>query len=568
MDLQRRVERQAEALAAWLVLPEGSRALLCALAAMDLSPEISAERQRADEHNRRGIISWRQVLGDLAAQGLDAEASGRAVEALWSWGLVQVVGQGRSDPLVPGTAAIRLTYAARAALALSPPGIAPAPCPEGEPVLWEIWHGASQEGLLWEARLRLGPCATRPLRVTDLKGGGAELAGRVAVMTLRDGAAVLDVCGQSGRELASLLEEVLSGTRQARGPRLLLTTSAATARWAALVSGARMRWIELPLHGSQNVGFFDARVTEVLAEGHAARRNVRADVCGMPESDRALARRCTIQWEDVLFAPSVKLQLDQALAHARFRTEILPGRPTFPGQGAGYRLLLSGVPGTGKSMASEALASALDRPLITLDLSSVLSRWLGETEKFLSQVFEMAELGGCVLLLDEAEALFRQREGSDGGGGNALQTIVAFLLTRLERYSGVLVATTNRVKDLDEAFFRRFDDFVVVPLPDPATRRLLWQRMLALETDVEGPGVSLDILAQRFSISGGLIRGAALRARAWAEALRQPLSMPVVLAALARELEKNDRSPSEVFLEPYRVEVLALLRGREASAWD
>ncbi len=90
----------------------------------------------------------------------------------------------------------------------------------------------------------------------------------------------------------------------------------------------------------------------------------------------ALARRCTIQWDDVLFAPSLELQLDQALAHARLRTEILPGRPTFPGQGAGRRLLLSGVPGTGRSMASEALASTLDRPLITLDLSAVLSRWL------------------------------------------------------------------------------------------------------------------------------------------------------------------------------------------------
>ncbi len=564
-----RAQMQADALAGWLDLPVGAQALLCALAAIDLDPEVAAVRQRADEHNRRGVISWRVALGELQAQGLEEAQIGSAVEALWSWGLILVVGQGRADPLVPGTSALRLTHVSRAALSLAPPGLVAAPLSDHPPTPWEIWHGASQEGLLWEASLRLG--IRHPLRVSDLKGGGADLAGRVALSLLRDGAAVVDVCGQSGRDLVLLLEELLSGTRLARGPRLLLTSSASAARWAALVSGATMRWVELPLHGSQHTGFFDERVTGELSRHHTTRPAVRADVCGMPESDRALARRCTIRWEDMLFAPAVKLQLEQALAHARFRTEVLPGRAAFPGQGAGYRLLLSGVPGTGKSMASEALASALDRPLVTLDLSAVLSRWLGETEKFLSQVFEMAEFGNCVLLLDEAEALFRQREGGEGGGGgggSALQTVVAFLLTRLERFSGVLVATTNRVKDLDEAFFRRFDDFIVVPLPDPATRLQMWRRMLGLDAGVDGRGLAMDVLAQRFSVSGGLIRGAALRARAWSEALGHGLTMPVVLAALARELEKNDRSPAEVFFEPYRGEVLALLRGREASAWD
>jgi SpoVK/Ycf46/Vps4 family AAA+-type ATPase len=325
-----------------------------------------------------------------------------------------------------------------------------------------------------------------------------------------------------------------------------------------------MRWVELPLHGSQHVGFYDERVTRALHGGQPT--DARVDVTGMPESDLAIPRRADVTWADLLVPPLVRVQLEQAVQHARYRMEVLPQDRGFAGRAEGYRLLLSGLPGTGKTLAAEALSAALGRPMLRLDLSTILSKWLGETEKFLSQVFEAAEAGGCVLVLDEAEALFRQRESrEDGGGGDGMKTVVAYLLVRLERYTGVLVATTNRSKDLDEAFFRRFDDYVVIPVPDESTRRELWRRMLGLRERPEQEGrVDLALLARRFAIAGALIRGAAVRARAWASGLGRELDMPLVLAGLARELEKSDKSSNEVYIEPWRAEVLSLLRGEVA----
>ena len=122
----------------------------------------------------------------------------------------------------------------------------------------------------------------------------------------------------------------------------------------------------------------------------------------------------------------------------------------------------------------------------------------------------------------------------------------------------MLVATTNRTRDLDEAFFRRFDDFVILPIPDKPTRSRLWATFLKA-TDEDD--LDLDFIGGRFAISGGLIRSAAVRADAWRVGLEVPLTTPLVLASLARELEKNDRSSVEAMVEPYRDAVLALLEG-------
>jgi SpoVK/Ycf46/Vps4 family AAA+-type ATPase len=121
------------------------------------------------------------------------------------------------------------------------------------------------------------------------------------------------------------------------------------------------------------------------------------------------------------------------------------------------------------------------------------------------------------------------------------------------------VATTNRIRDMDEAFFRRFDDFIVLPIPDEPTRKALWERMLP--DNGQAQGVDVNFLALQFAISGGLIRGAAIRAAAWASGMERPLTTPIVLASLARELSKADRSTSEVMVEPYREEVQNLLDG-------
>ena len=113
----------------------------------------------------------------------------------------------------------------------------------------------------------------------------------------------------------------------------------------------------------------------------------------------AQPKRCDTAWEDLILPENVQFQLKQAMRHARYRLEELP---KLTQRKTGYRLLLSGLPGTGKSMTAEALATALDRPLVRLDLSSILSKWLGETEKLIGQIFDVAEAAEAVLVLDEA----------------------------------------------------------------------------------------------------------------------------------------------------------------------
>ena len=126
----------------------------------------------------------------------------------------------------------------------------------------------------------------------------------------------------------------------------------------------------------------------------------------------------------------------------------------------------------------------------------------------------MAEAADAILVLDEAEALLRQRT-SGGGGGGGLSTGVAYMLTRFDRYTGVLVATTNRIEDLDEAFFRRFDDYAIIPIPDRSTRTRMWQEMI----DDPDADVNYKLLGRNFAISGGLIKGSVIRAKAWAVGL-------------------------------------------------
>jgi hypothetical protein len=425
---------------------------------------------------------------------------------------------------------------------------------------WTILHGTSREALLLEAGSLIGDPSYHlyfvPLQPQDT----GPICGQLAEALCARGAAVLDGFAlRDNPQGLVALREVISRTRTAEAPRVLLVRDPSPLRDLAFMAGARMKWIEPVVHTRRGDVVMDERITRKLEEVSG---KTAADICGVPDSEIANPCRATTTMDDLLLTRDVQLQLDRALVHARFRLDELPGQVHVPGKGQGYRLLLSGLPGTGKSLAAEALSNTLGRPLMKLDLSAVLSKWLGETEKLLAQVFDVAEIAGAVLVLDEAEALFRQRDTGQSGAG-ALATGVAYLLTRLDRYSGVLVATTNRIRDMDEAFFRRFDDFVVLPIPDDDTRAQLWMRMLP--KNGEADGVDCGFLGKRFAISGGLIRGAAIRATAWAKGMERPLSTPIVLASLARELGKADRSTAEVMVEPYRKEVQRLLGGDQVS---
>ncbi len=517
-----------------LLLPAAAEDVLRAFVAMCLDPEAAEAAQSADVYGREGVIAWSAVAAGVPEE-LGIEEVEAAVDALAAWGLVEVLGAEREDPVTAGVAALRLSHAGRACLGLAPAGRRAHEEPEPESAPWIVLHGASREAVLLEApssAVIVQPARQGP----SLRG----LCGEVALALCTAGAVVVDGFGLSETD-RGLLEALLLRLPRARGVLLLALPDPGPVRLAAARTGATLRWVEPLLEARRGERALDRRLGALLTETSLT------DRVGVPDSDLAALQRSQVAWLDVLLTPPVRWQLEQARLHAEHRLRAVPSN--------GYRLLLSGPPGTGKTMAAEALAGALNRPLVKLDLSSVLSKWLGETEKFLSHVFEVAEAAGAVLILDEAEALLRQRES--GAQASGLQTTVAWLLTRLERHPGAVVATTNRTRELDEAFFRRFDDYIVLLIPDAQTRRLLWAQALP----AAGPAVDLDLLAERFAVGGALIRGAVLRARAWAEGMERPLDTALILASLGRELEKSDRSSKDVLVEPYTAEVGRILRG-------
>ena len=202
----------------------------------------------------------------------------------------------------------------------------------------------------------------------------------------------------------------------------------------------------------------------------------------------------------------------------------------------GVRVLLCGVPGTGKSLAAEVLATAVGTDLLRVDLSQVVSKWLGETEKNLGAVFDAAERTRAVLLLDEADALFASRTEVTDSHDRYANLETAYLLQRLEASDGIVVLTTNLRRGIDPAFLRRLDVVVDVPLPEEPSRRRLWDLHLPgghLAADVDVP-----VLARMYPVPGASIRNAALGAAYTAAAAGTPVHQQHLISAVRREYAK------------------------------
>jgi hypothetical protein len=536
-----------------LGLPEAAGRAVHALVVLDLEGA-----DKPDVHGRQGIIAWNRMVDEVGAE-VPVEEMEAAIVSLADWGLAQIVGRGVSDPKLTGAAALRLTHAGRACLGLAPHRGALAQIATDD-AGWVVLHHANREGLLLKAQELVGDVGWRPIVPSTDRTQMAALCGQVAVSLVVGGAAVVDGFGLSEAERARDLPDLLWRTRGARAPCYLLLPEPQAVRAMAVATNVTARWTEPSLEMRRDDGALDRRITDKLME-RAPGLSQLANACGVPKSNLARPKRVNVSLRDLMVPVGVQAQIEQSVQHADFRLNILPQRNSFVGKGGGYRLLLSGLPGTGKSMMAEALATRLDRSVVKLDLSTVLSKWLGETEQMIGQIFDLAEASNSVLVLDEAEALFRQRNSGGNSGGNALLTAVAYLLTRLDRFEGVLVATTNRTQDIDDALYRRFDDFIILPVPDFDTRVLLWRRMLldGLGDTVGFSDADFVALGRHFVITGGLIRGAVIRAAAWAAGKNEPIAMPFVLASLARELEKSDHPTTGVLMQPYRARVSQLL---------
>jgi hypothetical protein len=210
--------------------------------------------------------------------------------------------------------------------------------------------------------------------------------------------------------------------------------------------------------------------------------------------------------------------------------------------GRGVTALFVGASGTGKTMAAEVLASEQQIDLYRIDLASLVSKWLGETEKNLNRVFADAERANCMLFFDECDSMFGRRGDVKEARDRWANLEVNFLLQRIEDYSGVVILATNLRDSIDEAFQRRIHVVVEFPMPDAASRQLIWQRLLPAGPSNGVPAADVAEIAQRFELSGGLIKNAVLDAcfRAVEES-QSKLTTRQLIASTAREYQKTAR---------------------------
>jgi SpoVK/Ycf46/Vps4 family AAA+-type ATPase len=212
-------------------------------------------------------------------------------------------------------------------------------------------------------------------------------------------------------------------------------------------------------------------------------------------------------------------------------------------RGLGISALFSGPSGTGKTLAAEVLATELKLDLYRIDLSSVVSKYIGETEKNLKQVFDAAESGGVLLLFDEADALFGKRAEVKDSHDRYANIEVGYLLQRMESFQGLAILTTNAKSALDKAFQRRLRFSVDFPFPDSTQREAIWSRAFPSQTPTSG----LDSARlARLNMPGGNIRNIALNAAFFAAEQGSSVEMAHVLEATRLEAIKVERALSEM----------------------
>jgi vesicle-fusing ATPase len=228
----------------------------------------------------------------------------------------------------------------------------------------------------------------------------------------------------------------------------------------------------------------------------------------------------------------------------------------------GLAALFAGPPGTGKTMAAEAIAEKLSLPLYRIDLSQVVNKYIGETEKNLRRLFDAADSADLILFFDEADALFGRRTEVKDAHDRYANLEISYLLERMERFKGLAILATNRKKDLDEAFLRRLRFVVEFPLPGVAERLRIWRSMIP--AGVDASDVDFPFLAQRFALAGGHIRGIVFQAclQSAGEGAPRRLSMPAIVRAVQREYNKLDRANSLDQFGPYAALVASERNGR------
>jgi len=399
---------------------------------------------------------------------------------------------------------------------------------------------------LWQRERLLLPIALY-LDGDDVQGASSDLANAFAAFTSRDiglafvgvrempartmGQALsFDVAKPSAREQCQAWQDALAGTP--------------LAEQAARIAP------QLASHFDLNLGDIARSLARTVgpeplslqALWHACRRLTQ------PQLDQ-LAQRLEPKatWDDLVLNDEATSLLRQIAAQVRHRFRVYQdwGYADRMTRGLGISALFAGESGTGKTMAAEVIANELDLALYRIDLSAVVSKYIGETEKNLRRLFDAAEQGGAILFFDEADALFGKRSEVKDSHDRYANIEINYLLQRMEAFSGLAILATNMKSALDSAFMRRLRFIVNFPYPGPAERRRMWERALAPAV----PHEALDYeRLSRLGLSGGNIHSIALNASFMAAARGGTLTQATLMSAVRAEMRKLDKPISDAEL--------------------
>jgi SpoVK/Ycf46/Vps4 family AAA+-type ATPase len=255
-------------------------------------------------------------------------------------------------------------------------------------------------------------------------------------------------------------------------------------------------------------------------------------------------------WSDLILPDDQRAILQEIVTTVRGRPLVLEewGLGQKLTASAGITILFSGPPGTGKTMAAEIVAGELGLDLYKIDLSSVVSKYIGETEKNLERIFSEAENSSAILFFDEADALFGRRSEVRDAHDRYANIEISYLLQRMEAYDGVTILATNLGANLDEAFTRRLQFVVDFPFPEVADRRRIWQTLFPTQVPCDS-ALDLAYLAERFELAGGNIRNILVNAAFLAAGDGGQMTMTHLLHSTRRELQKMGRLVNELKFE-------------------
>ncbi len=290
-----------------------------------------------------------------------------------------------------------------------------------------------------------------------------------------------------------------------------------------------------------------ARLDSTLHVGHG--RNRKLSISGLyaacrSQSHHKLAElsvkiEAQYSWADLVLPKEKTSLLKEICAQIRQQHRVFSewGFERKVSYGRGLSVLFSGPPGTGKTMAAQVMAAELQLDLYKIDLSSVVSKYIGETEKNLSRIFAEAQCSNAILFFDEADALFGKRTEVKDAHDRYANIETSYLLQKTEEYEGMVILATNLRSNMDEAFTRRIRFIVEFPFPDAALRARIWQNHFPQEAPVR-EGIDYDFLARRFQVAGGSIRNIVLNTAFLAAESNEDISMEHIMRGVRREFEK------------------------------